>query len=350
MQHVGGPRQLRRADPASLGLHPVDLVGREGVEEAALDRVGHRIDQNEVAQPLQQVRGEAARVVPRPHDLVDHGEQRRPVAGGERVDGLVEQHPVGHPEQRDRPLVAQSLGTGARQQLIEHRQRVAHRAGASADHQREHRRVDLGAFLGAYRGQMIAQHPRRHQPEGVVMRPGPDGGDHLVRLGRREDELQVGWRLLDDLEQRVERRGGHHVRLVHHEDLEPGRGRREERAFPQVTSVVHEAVRGGVDLGDVHRRAGPDGHALVAHATRFRRRPLLAVERGGEDPRRRGLPAAARAAEQIGMVQPAGPQRLHQRRRHMLLPDDLAEHRGPVPVVQRCAHSVSSSLPGFLPD
>ena len=53
--------------------------------------VGHLVQHDEVAQPLEQVGGEAARVEPRLDDAVDHGEHRGAVAVGERVDDLVEQ-------------------------------------------------------------------------------------------------------------------------------------------------------------------------------------------------------------------------------------------------------------------
>ncbi len=185
---------------------------------------------------------------------------------------------------------------------------------------------------------MVAQHPGRDQPERVVVRPGPDGGDDLVRLGGREHELQVRRGLLDDLEQGVEGRRGDHVRLVHDEHLEARRGGREERAFPQVTGVVDEAVGGGVDLGDVHADPGADRHALVAGPAWLRRRAVHTVQGCGEDARGRRLAAAARPAEQVGVVQAAGAQRLHERAGDMLLADDLGEGRRTVSVVQRTAH------------
>ena len=157
--------------------------------------------------------------------------------------------------------------------------------------------------------------------------PRLDRREDLVRLGRREDELHVRRRLLDHLQQRVERRRGDHVRLVDHVDLEPRRHRREERPLAQVAGVVDQAVRGRVDLDDVerartHRRQRDAGVALAA---RRRGRALLAVERTGEDAGARGLAAAARAAEQVGVVDPAGVQRLADRPGDVLLADDLGE-------------------------
>ena len=68
-------------------------------------------------------------------------------------------------------------------------------------------------------GEVLLQHARGHESEGVVERARADGGDDLVGLGGREDEAHVvGW-LLDELEQRVEARIGDHVGLVDDVDL-----------------------------------------------------------------------------------------------------------------------------------
>src|SRR5205814_5777147 len=52
-----------------------------------------------------------------------------------------------------------------------------------------------------------------------------------------------------------------------------------------------------------------------------------------------GLAAAARAGEQVRMVEPAAAQRLHQRLGDVLLPDDLGERARPVLAVQRQCHA-----------
>src|SRR5207248_542563 len=52
-----------------------------------------------------------------------------------------------------------------------------------------------------------------------------------------------------------------------------------------------------------------------------------AVQRLSDDAGQRGLAAAARAAEQERMVNPAGRERVAQRARDMVLSDDLGERR-----------------------
>ena len=182
-----------------------------------------------------------------------------------------------------------------------------------------------------------AQHLRRDEPERVVVGARADGGEHLVRLGGGEDEDQEVRRFLDELEQRVERRRRDHVRLVDDVDLEAVADRGEERPLAQVAGVVDAVVAGGVDLDDVDgaRAVGRELAARVAHAARVGRRALRAVQRAGQDARAGGLAAAARAAEQVGVVDAAGRERRAQRLGDVVLADDLGEGGRAVLAVQR---------------
>ena len=182
----------------------------------------------------------------------------------------------------------------------------------------------------------LAHHRRRHEPERVVVRPRPDRRDDLVRLGGREDELQVRRRLLDELEQGVEALLGHHVRLVDDVDLVAAGDRRVEGTLPQVAGVVHAAVAGRVDLDhvDAARPGRGERDARVADAARVGRRAVHAVQRPGQDARAGRLAAAARAAEQVGVVDPAAAQRLAERLGDVLLAADFGEGGGAVLAVQ----------------
>ena len=164
----------------------------------------------------------------------------------------------------------------------------------------------------------------------------PDGRQHLLGFGGGEHEDQVLRRLLDDLQQRVEARRGDHVRFVDDEDAVPRLGGRVERPVAQFAGVVDAAVAGGVEFDDVDV-AGPVGRqrdARVAHAARGGRRALLAVQRAGQDARRRGLAAAARPGEQVGVVDPARRQRRRQRFGDVLLADHFGERRRSVLAVE----------------
>ena len=60
---------------------------------------------DEIAEPLQQVDGEAPGVVAGVDHRFDRAEQRRGVSGGQSVDRLVDQGDVGGAQQPQRPLV-----------------------------------------------------------------------------------------------------------------------------------------------------------------------------------------------------------------------------------------------------
>ena len=152
----------------------------------------------------EQVLGEPPRVLAGLDHLVDDPEHRGAVAGRERVDHVVEQRVGGVAEQTARQVVGHPGGARATEQLVEHGEGVARGPGAGADDERQRGGLDGHALELAELGEVRRQQPRRDQPERVVVGARPDGGDHLVRLGRGEDEPQVRRRLLDQLEQGVE--------------------------------------------------------------------------------------------------------------------------------------------------
>ena len=254
-----------------------------------------------------------------------------------RVSGVTPSSPAA-------PSRVTPVGAGGRQHLVEDRQAVARGAGGGADDQRQDARVDGDALRRDDRAQQLGERPRRHEPERVVVGARPDGLQHALRLGRREDELHELRRLLDELQQRVERRRRDHVGLVDDVDLVAARHGREEGPFAQVTGVVDAVVRRRVDLDDVERAGAVRGQrdARGAGAARVGRRALLAVQRARHDAGARGLAAAARAAEQVGVRDAAVRQRLAQRAGDVRLPDDLGERARPVLAVERQAHARAS--------
>ena len=346
VEDVASAGELGRAQPGCLHAHALELVlGR--VEQTLAGRVGHRLEDQQVAHPLEQVSGEASRVVPALDHPVDDLEDGRPVTGSEGVHHLIEQRGVSESEQRHGTGVGQALRTCAGEQLVEHGERVAGRPCTGAYDEREHQRVDLDALLIADVLHQAEQLARRHQPERVVVGARTDRPDDLLGLGRGEDELQVGRRLLDQLEQGVEALPADHVRLVDDVDLVRAGDGRVEGAFAQVPGVVHTTVGRGVDLDDVKAAGtvGREGDARVAHAAGVGRRSLVAVERPGQDAGTRGLAAPARAGEQVGVVDLAVADRLLQRPGHVVLPDDLTEGAGAVLAVEGEAHAGKRTSP-----
>ena len=339
VQQVGRAGQPGRAEQPGLATHPFELVGR-AVQQVLRPRLGHRVQHDQVAQPLEHVLGEATWVVPALHDGVHGGEDRCRVGRRKRVDHVVEQGVRGDAQQSGRGRPRHAALTRGRHHLVQDRQSVPGRSGSSAYDEGQHRRLHVDALGRHHLGEQRGQVAPRHQAERVVVGAGTDGLQHLLGLGRGEDEAQEVRRLLDQLEQGVEALPRDHVRLVDDVDLEARGHRRVERPLPQVTGVVHPAVGGRVDLDDVERArpVGRQRHAGVAHPARVGGRSLLAVERSGQDPGAGGLAAAARAAEQVGVVHPSVAERLAQRDGDVVLALDLGEGGRPVLAVERQAH------------
>ena len=194
--------QRRRVELLRFGAEYFGAVDG-GVDKPFAEGIRHGDDEQQVTQPVQQVEGETARLVAGLDHLVDGVEHRRGVLGGEGVDGGVEKREVRDPEQRQRHLVGQAVRAGARQQLIQHGQRVARRPAASADDQRVHVLVNVRTLLRNDVFQQVAHRLRGQQAERVVVGTRADRAEDLLRLGRRKDEDEVLWRLLHNLEQGV---------------------------------------------------------------------------------------------------------------------------------------------------
>ena len=99
-----------------------------------------------------------------------------------------------------------------------------------------------------------------------------------------------------------------------------------------VADVIDAGVAGGVDLDHVDVVAARDRHARIAFAAGLGRGlvGILAVERLGEDAGHGRLADAARAAEEIRVGDAPGLDRLLQRLRNVILPDDFIERCGAI--------------------
>ena len=202
-----------------------------------------------------------------------------------------------------RSAVPDERRAAERDGLVEDRERVAHGAVAAAGD--EHERVVVGrdALLGADHLELLDDLRDGDAAEVEALRAREDRREHLVRLGRREDEQGVLGRLLERLQDRVEGARREHVHLVEDVDLLLGALRRDADRLAQLAHVVDAVVARGVDLDDVDRAAVVERRARLARAARLGVGPLgerrLAVDGLGEDARRRRLADAARAREEV---------------------------------------------------
>ena len=131
------------------------------------------------------------------------------------------------------------------------------------------------------------------------MRAGADCADDFFWLGGGENEDQVLWGLLHNLQQGVEALGGDHVGFVDNEDAVAGFRRGVCGAIAQVTHIVHAVVAGGIQLHHVQvaRPPGCQRHTRVTHPTGGGRWPLHAVEGPGQNTSRRCFTAPPRASK-----------------------------------------------------
>ena len=126
----------------------------------------------------------------------------------------------------------------------------APRAMASAASRRKLDLFQPGDLL-----QMRGDERGRDAAQVEALAAGQDGGQHLLRLGRREDEFHVLGRLLQRLEQRVERRGREHVHLVDDVDLVLPVRRGVADVVAQFAHLLDAVVAGAVDFQHVQAAA-----------------------------------------------------------------------------------------------
>ena len=166
-----------------------------------------------------------------------------------------------------------------------------------------------------------------------MLGPAADRRGHLLRVGGGEDEDDVARGLLERLQQGVRRRGREHVHLVDDVDLPAPRGA-QAGVRHQIAHGVDAVVRGRVELVHVERAPLGDLDARGADAAWLTVDGRLAIERLGQDPRRRRLAGPPGSAEEIGMRHPVVSHGAAQRPHHVVLTPDLVESPGPEAAVE----------------
>ena len=194
-------------------------------------------------------------------------EERLRVPPDQRLGELLHDGAVDGAQRLGHRLVASALGAAGGDHLVEQRERVAHAALGLADDQRERARRRCRPSPRRQICFSRCEHPRGGDAaEVVALAAGEDGVRELVRLGGREDELHVPGRLLERLEQRVERRPREHVHLVDDVDLVAVALRQVLRVLANLAHVLDAVVGRAVDLRHVDRGAGGDLGARLADA------------------------------------------------------------------------------------
>ena len=203
-------------------------------------------------------------------------EARCSIAGADRV------HDFGHLARIERPehrLGARKrhLALAERDDLLERRKRVSKAAFRTMRDQIERLALELDPFGHAHRAKARDHGLGRDAAEIESLTAGMDGLGNLLRVGRRQDEHHMARRLLERLQQRIERRHREHVDLVDDVDLvAPARRRKLHAVDDLLADVVNAGAACRVELVDVGMLSCGDKLAVLARSVGVGSRTLLA--------------------------------------------------------------------------
>ena len=190
--------------------------------------------------------------------------------------------------------------------LVEQRKAVAHAAVGKAAKKLRRVRREADALLLRDIGEALGDRVAVEPPEAVALAAGEDRGKNFMELRCCENEHEMLRRLLQNFQQRVERRFGEHVHLVDDVHALAYCGGREDCLVAQHAHIVHAVVGRRIQLDHVENGAvlnAAAGVALVAGVSVHR---VLAVDRLGENARAGRFARAAGADKKIGVAKPSG--------------------------------------------
>ena len=211
---------------------------------------------------------------------------------------------------------------------VEQRERVAQRAvGYARDKQRGfvgYSRVLLTRDVLHPVGDSLRRYPVKVEP----LAARKDGLRQLVHLGGRKDEDDVLGRFLQRFQQGVERLGGQHVHLVYDVNAVARLVRLVLHLVDDVADILDLAVGRRVHLDYIEDAAVLDALADLTFAARTAVFGFEAVYRLCQNLGAGGFARAARAREQIGVVEPVFDYLIFQRGRDVLLTRNVIKSLG----------------------
>ncbi|OEZ64813.1 hypothetical protein JAB2_39240 [Janthinobacterium sp. HH100] len=295
---------------------------------------GHGLRQrNAVQQGAQVLQSAVIRQAARGH-LVGHGQQVGAILLRQRVE---QAHEVGLVERAQHALhgIERDFAGRIRDGLVRQGQRIAHGTVGALGQQAQGRLFEGDAFLPQDIVQVADDVAGRHLLEVELQAARQHGHGNLLRVRRGQDELDVLGRLFQRLQHGIERVIRQHVHLIDHIDLEARIAGRVDGLLEQLRHFIDATVRRRIHLYIVDKASRVDRRARFAHAARLGRDAARAVgadaiERFGQDARQGRLADAARAREQVGVMQSAAVQGMRERAHDVLLADERLEILGAV--------------------
>ena len=348
--HIGRKLQIAATDDGDLIEQLRIFRGQRGCQALiGLDvlslvelQVRHGLQQRQLLQKRGQV-GEHLAIVRRALvERFDAREHSLRVARDQRLDDVEHLRAIQRAEHHAR-IGRVSLRAAECDHLVEQTQRVAHAAFGSARHEAQRVRLEFELLRLRDLRETLVDQARRKALEVELQAARQHRHRQLLRIGGREQELDVRRRLLERLQQRVEGVRRQHVHFVDEVDLVAAARRRVLHVVEQLARVVDFGARGGVDFDQVDEAPFVDLAAGAALAAGRRRHAGLAVERLREDARDGGFAYAARAGEQERVVHAAGLERVDERAHDVFLAGQLGEiARPPFACESEIGHAAKS--------
>ena len=270
--------------------------------------------------------------------LVHAGEAPGHIAGGHKL-GHARKCVVGHLAEQLAGVFHTHGAAAVHRERLERRQGVAQAAARMAGDEGQRLTVVLEALGGAHELKALGDVGVGDAVEFQTLAARKHRLGNLLRVGGAQHKHHVRRRLLQRLEQRIERRRGEHVDLVDHVHLVAAlRGGKGDAVDDLVTHVVNAGTRRGVELVHIGVRAARNLLALLARAVGVGRggtASRLAHEGLGQKTRRSGLAGTARAREEVGMSHAPVRQGVLQGRDDMLLSHHALKRLRAVLAIQR---------------
>ena len=237
---------------------------------------------------------------------------------------------IQHVQHLDSPFVGQRIAA-ERYELVEYTQCVTHASVGFLCHNIQCVLGGRYTFLRSHVLQVRNDIRYGYSLEVIHLAAAQDSRQHLVLLGCGEDEDRVRGRLLERLQEGVERTGTQHVHLIDDIHAVLAYLRRYTHLVDQVADILHAVVGRGIQFVDIERPLLVERCtrlALVAGVVCGGR--VLAVDSLGEDACAGGLAYATRTAEQVGVCQLTLADRVAQGLRERVLPYHAFKRGGSV--------------------
>ena len=156
-----------------------------------------------------------------------------------------------------------------------------------------------------------------------------DRGRQFLRIGRRQQEFDMGRRLFEGFQQGIKAVARQHMHLIDEIHLVAPAAGRVLHIFEQLAGIFNLGARCSIDFDEVDKTSLCNFHTRRTGATGLRADALLAVQAFSEDAGDSSFTHAAGTGKQIGVMQAIPIKGIDQRLEHMLLPDQLLDARWP---------------------